>query len=144
MSSRALLRRAGFAGLLAAMSLSVVAAPAMAGKATAPTTTSTLTLVMVADQNGNGLPNHGDTITWKVSTTATSAPYVSISCTQAGLVVLTANAGYFDAYRWPDARNMILSSPSWTGGAASCSARLYMLTTKGSKTLATSAFVVGA
>ena len=85
--------------------------------------TGSLTLVMVSDQNGNGSPNWNDTITFNVSTTAAN-PYVTVTCTQNRVVVYTASAGFYPDYLWPGARNMPLSSPAWTGGAASCTADL--------------------
>lgn len=39
-------------------------------------------------------------------------------------MVYSASAGFYDGYLWPGARNMPLFSPSWTAGAASCTAVL--------------------
>jgi hypothetical protein len=102
----------------------------------------TLALVMVVDQNQDGLPNWSDSITWQVSTTATTGPYVDVACYQAGKLVYSASAGYFDSYVWPEYKVMSLWSPSWTGGAADCTGRLYKVTSKGTTTLATTAFHV--
>ena len=85
----------------------------------------TLTLVMVTDNNGDGLPNWSDQITWNVSTTATTEPNVSVSCSQNGVVVYSASAGYYPGYPWPGTQIMTLRSQSWTGGAADCVAKLY-------------------
>ncbi len=98
---------------------------------------SSLAVVMVNDLNGNGAPNYGDTITFNVSTTATTQPYVEVTCSQNGAVVYSAWAGFYDGYLWPGQRLMPLSSPSWTGGAASCVATL-------NTSLARLAFSVGA
>jgi hypothetical protein len=84
---------------------------------------SSLAVVMVDDLNGNGAPNYGDTITFKVTTTA-SSPYVDLTCSQSGKVVFAASAGFYDDFPWPGARIMPLESPSWTGGSASCKAVL--------------------
>src|SRR3954471_4142159 len=81
--------------------------------------TGSLALVMVADANGNGAPNYGDTITFKV-TSSSSTPYVSATCTQGGTLVWSASAGFYPSFPWPGSQNMPLSSPSWTGGAADC------------------------
>ena len=99
---------------------------------------------MVTDNNGNGLPDWGDTVTFNVSTTATATPNVSLTCSQNGTVVYGAVSGFFASYPWPWTQNMTLSSPSWTGGAASCVAKLYYST--GTKTvyLASSSFTAGA
>ena len=85
---------------------------------------SSLAVVMVNDVNGNGAPNYGDTITFKVSTTATSQPFVEVTCSQNGTVVYSAWAGFYAGYLWPGQQMMPLTSPSWTGGAASCVATL--------------------
>jgi hypothetical protein len=93
------------------------------GKGKPGGSTGSLTLVMVADANGNGAPNWNDTITFRV-TSSSSSPYVSVRCYQGETLVYGADAGFYDSYPWPGARNMPLSSPAWTGGAASCSATL--------------------
>jgi hypothetical protein len=84
----------------------------------------TIAIVMVSDANSNGLPNWNDTITFNVSTTATDSPYLRVTCYQNGTLVYGAEAGFYDAYPWPGARNMPLYSPAWTGGAADCTAIL--------------------
>jgi hypothetical protein len=106
---------------------------------------SGLTLAMVSDGNGNGLPNWGDTVTFNVSTTATTQPYVSLKCSQGGTVVYSTSAGFYDGYAWPWTKNMALRSSSWTGGAADCDARLYSASNNGrTTTLATMSFHAGA
>lgn len=87
--------------------------------------TSSLRLVMVTDYNANGLPNWSDQVTFDISTTATTQPNVSLTCSQNGVVVYGATAGFYDGYPWPWTRLMTLSSNSWQGGAASCVAKLY-------------------
>ena len=84
-----------------------------------------LTLKMVKDLNGNGLPNWGDTVTFNVSTNATTEPNVSLTCSQNGTVVYGAVSGFYSSYPWPWTQNMTLSSNAWQGGAASCTAKLY-------------------
>ena len=105
---------------------------------------SSLALVMVDDANVDGLPNYGETITFDVSTTATTEPYVNVVCSQGGSTVYGASAGFFDSYPWPWTRNFKLSSSYWTGGAADCSAELYFHDGRGFKTLATIKFSVAA
>src|SRR3954451_6278495 len=85
---------------------------------------STVALVMVSDSNSDGLPNWGDTITFNVTSTVTGSPYLDVSCYQGTTLVFAANAGFYASYPWPGARNMPLYSPSWTGGAADCTAVL--------------------
>lgn len=104
------------------------------GKGGGGTTTGgsgSVSLVMVTDNNGDGLPNWGDTITFQVSTTATSVPYVNLACYQNSVLVASASAGYFDAYPWPGARLVTLNSRTWTSGAADCTANMGYYNNKG-------------
>ena len=103
-----------------------------------------MTLAMVADANQNGLPNWGDTITFNVSTTATTEPHVNVSCSQNGVVVYGASTGYYAAYPWPWTQNMTLSSQSWTGGSASCTATLQAYSGTSVSTIGTLSFTVAA
>jgi hypothetical protein len=103
-----------------------------------------LSLVMVTDANGNGAPNWGDTITWNISTTATTEPNVSVTCSQNGTVVYGATGGFYASYPWPWTTNMTLSSQSWTGGAASCVASLYYFSGTSTVNLASVSFTAGA
>lgn len=82
---------------------------------------------MVTDANGNGLPNWKDQVTFDITTTATTQPFVDLVCSQNGVVVLGTTGGFFDSYPWPWTKIMTLSSPSWQGGGASCTAKLYYL-----------------
>jgi hypothetical protein len=105
---------------------------------------SSLSLAMVTDSNGNGLPNWGDTVTFNVSTTASQYPYVSLVCYQNGTLVLSGSAGFYPSYAWPSERDFTLQSGAWTGGAASCTARLYSADNGSETTLATFGFNVAA
>ena len=106
------------------------------------TATGTLSLRMVSDGNGNGLPDWNDTITFDVASTAAS-PFVSVDCYQGGSWVYSASVGFFDAYPW--AQEFTLAASSWSGGGASCTARLYTSVDGSSTTtLSTIGFNVGA
>ena len=100
--------------------------------------TSSLTLVMYTDVNANGLPNWGDTVTFGVSTTATSVPYVNLACYQNSVRVASGTAGFFASYPWTWEQLMTLSSRTWTGGAAECKADLGYYGNKGAFVLLTS------
>ena len=108
-----------------------VAPTAFAGKASGAGSTKrgggTMTLVTL--NSSDGLPHWAQDITWQVSTTATDRPFVAVSCTQGGSIVFNASAGYYAGYRWDS--TMTLSSQAWTGGAASCTARLYYTSSNG-------------
>jgi hypothetical protein len=88
------------------------------------TTTGTggLVLGLVTDANHDGVPNWGDTITFKDSNWSTTEPHVNVTCSQGGVVVYGASTGYYVGYPWPWTQNMTLSSQSWTSGSASCTA----------------------
>lgn len=102
--------------------------------------TSTLTLVLL--DSTDGLPHWGQDVTFTVSTTATSTPYVNLDCYQNGTLVYGATAGFFPSYPWPGSQIMPLSSPSWTSGAASCTATLWYPSGKKDVTLTTLNFQV--
>ena len=84
--------------------------------------TGTISLApLVVDQNGNGTPNWSDVVTFNISTSL-SQPWVHLVCSQSGTMVAQGWAGYFDGAL--GGRNFGLTSPSWPGGAADCTARL--------------------
>ena len=114
------------------------------GGGTTTTGGGSLSLVMVADVNGDGLPNWGDTVTFNISTTATDQPNVSLTCSQNGVVVYGAVAGFYDSYPWPWTKNMSLASQSWTGGAADCVAKLYYFSGTDTINLTSITFTAGA
>jgi hypothetical protein len=137
------------AALALVISLALVPA-ALAGKGKPPTgggggsTSGSISLVMVHDLNGNGLPNVGDTITFAVSTSATSSPYVTVNCFQNGTLVYTQSSGIF-----PASLNQLFilgGTTAWAnGGAASCTAYLQAWNGKGGFTnLNSMNFFVGA
>ncbi len=78
----------------------------------------------------SGLPtgcllHWGDTVTFSVSTTATSQPSVIADCSQNGALVYR-HYGFY--YGDPSlSQNFILQSAAWTGGAADCTATLYYI-----------------
>jgi hypothetical protein len=103
---------------------------------------SSVSVVMVNDVNRDGSANYGDTITFSVSSSATTQPYVELTCAQNGTVVYQHTAGIYPGYPW--SQNYVLSSNYWTSGGASCSAILEYNTRRGTSTLATLDFAVNA
>ncbi len=79
----------------------------------------TISLVVL---DADGIANHGNTVTFNISTTNTR-PFVSLNCYQGSAWVYAASAGYFDDYPW--SQDFILAASSWPSGAANCTARLY-------------------
>jgi hypothetical protein len=120
--------------LIATIAVGLIAGSALAAKPSSGGTsggkhggggtgTGSLALVLVTDANNDGAANWGDTVTFTV-TSSSSYPTVDLTCSQGGVLVYSASAGFYPSYPWPGARNMPLSSPSWTGGAAACTAVL--------------------
>ena len=105
---------------------------------------STLTMVLAEDTNANGVPNYAEKVTFKVSTTASTNPQVSLKCYQNGSLVLNGSAGFGADDPWPWAQIFTLSTAAWTGGAADCTGTLYYYNGKGYTTLATTSFPVAA
>ena len=135
---------AALAGATLMLSLALVPA-AFAGKGNRPSSGGSSTItgpVMVVDNNGNGLANWGDTVTFNMSTTATAQPYVHLVCSGNGI-------GY-DSWKgvFPGSLdtnwNFVLSSGGWTSGAGDCTATLGMYTKRGFNQLASTSFHVDA
>jgi hypothetical protein len=97
---------------------------------------------LVYDANGNGAPNWRDTVSFNVSTTATTEPYVDLQCFQNGVLVAEGWRGYFDGSL--DTRNFGLYGGQWTGGAADCTAYVDMSTSRGMQQLGSTTFHVDA
>jgi hypothetical protein len=106
------------------------------------TTGGTGSLTLRVLTGSDTTPNWGEDITFTVSTTATSEPNVNVKCSQNGNVVYGAVTGYYDSYPWPWTQIMTLSSQSWTGGAADCTAVLSAYSGTNVTTLGTLAFHV--
>jgi hypothetical protein len=83
----------------------------------------TITLApIVVDNNGNGTANFNDVVTFNISTTATTQPWVNLVCSQNGVAVAQGWDGYFAGSI--TSANFGLYSPQWTGGGADCIAYL--------------------
>ena len=79
----------------------------------------------IVDDNGNSLPDHGESVRFNVSTTATNA-FISVSCYQ-------GTAWVYAAGGMPVNWAFKLASGTWSGGDAECTATVYT-TLDGSKT----------
>jgi hypothetical protein len=113
------------------------------GGSTSGSSSSLTGPVMVIDNNGDGLPNHGDSITFNVSTTATASPEVGVRCYQGSTFVYDGYVGYWPGYMFTP--YFTLSSQSWVSGAATCTARLFHYDNRGREVvLATLGFSVAA
>jgi len=103
----------------------------------------TLALVMVTDKNGNGAPDWGDTVTWRV-TSSSVEPHVDLTCSRGGTVIYSATTGFYASYPWPWTQQMTLTSTLWSSGSASCVGKLYYFSGSGSVTQASVSFTAGA
>jgi hypothetical protein len=104
--------------------------------------TGTVKLVVVSSPYSDGLPHWGGQVTYTVSTTATTQPYVSTTCYQGSALVLGTSAGFFPSYPWQSAQVVPLQTQVWTGGAADCTAKLYSMNGGRQTTLSTLSFHV--
>jgi hypothetical protein len=111
------------------------------GKATSAT--GSFSLKMVTDQNGDGLPNWNDQITFNVSSTA-AYPMVNLSCYQGTTQVHNQNVGFYSGWPW----SQVYTLSHWyywpTDSPADCTATLYYQGTRGNVTVSTMSFHVGA
>jgi hypothetical protein len=92
--------------------------------------------IMVTDVGTAGV-SYGDTVTFTVTTTA-SQPYVQLKCFQNGTMVAQGWGGYFAGSL--NGQDFVLSSPSWTSGAADCTAYLVVYTSRGSSVIGSTSF----
>lgn len=80
------------------------------------------TIELVLLNSADAVANFNEQVTFRVSTTATSYPYVTLKCTQGGSQVYTASRGIFSTSL---GQNFTLGpTPSWQGGDADCTATL--------------------
>ena len=132
--------------LIATMVVGLLAGTAFArggghgGSTTTGGGTITLADPLVVDQNDNGKPNFGDVVTFNVSTTATTQPYVNLVCSGSG-ASYNSWRGYF-AGSLDSNWNFVLGSGGWTSGAADCTAWLGMYTKRGFQRLDSTGFHV--
>ena len=116
-------------------SSSSISAPVVVSSATVATPSATSSAATTT-------PHYGDTITFTVSTTVTTNPFVNLKCYQNGALVGEGWAAFFTG---GTGGTFGLYSNPWTGGAADCTADLGMFANNGKwKVLASSNFHVDA
>ena len=136
------LRIGATAAAVVALTLAVAPTAEAAGNPHGGSTTSESSLRLVLLDSTDGQVNYHDQVTFEVSTTATAYPRVQVDCTQDGVDVYSASAGFYDSYPWPWEREFTLASSWWTGGAADCVAQLYYWNGHKLVTLQTTSFHV--
>jgi hypothetical protein len=100
---------------------------------------SSISLVIL---NGATEVHLGGQVTFSVTTTETTAPWVNVNCYQNGALVYSQWHGFYPEYLWDPVFN-VGPTPSWQGGEADCVAQLIKLRSNGREsTLATTSFHV--
>jgi hypothetical protein len=62
------------------------------------TSGGSFSLEMYVDNNHDGLPNHLDAVTYDVSKIGVPYPYITTTCKQSGVTVMTTFSGYYSQY----------------------------------------------
>lgn len=124
-----MIKRIALAAALGALVLTLVpvalaAKPSGAGggKPGGGGTTGGGTLSLVLLNSTDGLPHFGQKVTFNVSTTATTKPWVTLKCSQNGALVYKQSNGIFAT-----SLGQVFTlgpTPSWQGGEADCTATL--------------------
>jgi hypothetical protein len=134
-----MLRRIAFATSLAATLALTGVAVAANGAGSNKTSASSISPPIVlsataptAAPASTTAPSFGDTVTFDVSTTATTTPFVNVNCYQNGALVAQGWATFFTG---GSPGTFGLSSPIWKSGAADCSADLGMYSKNGKWTV---------
>jgi hypothetical protein len=98
---------------------------------------SSISLVVL---NGATEPHLGGQVTFTVSTTESTGPWVNVNCYQNGALVYSQWHGFYADYLW-DPVFSLGPTPSWQSGGAECVARLVELRSNGrDRTLVTMSF----
>jgi hypothetical protein len=104
------------------------------------TTTGGGTIALVLINSTDGVAHFGQKVTFSVSTSSTSQPWVDLTCSQNGTVVSKQANGIFAT----SLNQTFTLGPTglWTGGAADCTAALQNWSSSKRTTLATMTFHV--
>lgn len=80
------------------------------------------TIDLVLLNSTDGVPNYGEKVTFNVSTSATSYPWVTLKCTQGDSLVYQASKGIFPTSLGQEFT--LGPTGNWRGGEADCTATL--------------------
>ena len=142
MSHRSAARIALVAAFIIALALvpTGLAGKGGGGKPGGGNTGGTGTISLVLLNSTDGLAHYGQKVTFAVSTTATSQPFVVLKCYRSGTLVYELANGIF-----PTSLGQVFTlgpTPSWSSGAADCTASLQNWSGRTPATLATLNFHV--
>ncbi|HEY5660579.1 MAG TPA: hypothetical protein VI300_27595 [Solirubrobacter sp.] len=120
-----MLRNIARQGSIVAVLLLVTASVAFAaGGATKSSSSSiSLQLMVAPTASGSLSPSYGQSVTFNVSTSATSQPFVHVKCSQNGTLVYESWQAWFYGRNGTQSFTMG-GTPAWQGGAAECTAYL--------------------
>jgi hypothetical protein len=134
-----------FVVLFTALALAVASVPAFGAKGGAGGSSITLQLLSTSASTttATAAPHFADTATYSVSTPQTSQPWENTRCYQGSTLVFDDWRGLFKSYVLSQSFTF---GPTglWSGGAASCVARLVSFDNGKERTLATTSFDVSA
>jgi hypothetical protein len=119
---RNIARQGSIVAVLLVATTSVALAAAGGGK---PSSSSSISLQLLAapTTSGSADPSYGQSVTFNVSTSATSQPFVHIKCSQNGTLVYQAWQAWFYGANGPQSFTLG-GTDAWQGGAADCTAYL--------------------
>jgi hypothetical protein len=99
------------------------------------------TISLVVLNSADGLPHFTQNITFNVSTTATTKPFVELKCYQNGNLVGQETNGFFVG-SLSDGVYTLGPTPAWQSGAADCTATLESMDTRTTTAITSMSFHV--
>ena len=112
-----------FLAIALAAGSAIAAKPAGGGGGAAKSSLALVVLDQGARTVEGATAHFGGQVTFDVSTSETTRPWVDVQCVQGGTVVYRQWHGMFDSY-YTEPNFTLGPTGYWTGGAASCTARL--------------------
>jgi hypothetical protein len=119
-----MLRNIARQGSIVAVLLLVTASVALAGgKSSSPSSISLVLMGAAPTTSASADPSYGQSVTFNVSTNATSQPFVHLKCSQNGSLVYEAWQAWFYGANGPQSFTLS-GTTAWQGGATDCTAYL--------------------
>jgi hypothetical protein len=118
-----MLRHVARQGSVVAVLLLVTASLAFAGGNAKSSSSSISLQLMAAPTTSASGPSYGQAVTFAVSTSATTQPFVHLRCSQNGSLVYESWQAWFYGANGPQSFTLG-GTTAWQGGAADCTATL--------------------